>query len=870
MDKQKIGFSKRKIDILIIVAICSVVLVHAAFAFFIISCINYVNLDATIFLCIFGIMICSLIIVDILFYFSFKFKHKVLKIVSLSIAGLLLIAGIVGSILIARVNSSVNKMVDTQDDVQYEMIRAVVAVYDNDDIKELSDLNSKTIGTLNTSGISAASVGKKNIEDNGVSANFTEYNTTADLFTALVEGDVDAAVFPNVFKTQLSTDDETYDEFFEKTEIIYEYEEKVQTNDDELSKKDLSSEPFTVLLIGYAPEAGGGGLTDTIILASVNPKTMSVSMTSIARDSYVPITCYGNNRSKINDAGAASNACLMDTVEQLMGVDIDFYMKVNFQGIVDIVDAIGGVYIDSPVEFVGQSPSSKRGEYTVWVPQGPYIANGEQALAFARERHAMPAGDFDRQINQQELIRRIVEKVISMKDINKALKVLEAAGENLSTNMTVSQITSVLNYILSVPNYTGQSKFKIIDIKSSRLTGYTYWFYSYSMRLPLWSYYLYDGSIKENVELSKETLGIFDNIKQWDRMNIFVNEPYIRDVIYHDYFNEPHVPENMPAIYPSLIGYSYDDAVAWANENGVSINWITIDSSDPSYNEAQAGTVVAQDPRKGALIEEYPSCTLTLMGAALSAEDKVPNFVGKSINEAIAWCNSNGISYNATEIENTEAEKSNLVKTQSVSAGSNKHKVDSIDFTYYKKVVVTVDVSGMIGKTVNEVKTFCANNGITNYSIEGCEGATVTSVNPTSGTSDATFVFTTSPHNYSETSRTEPTCTNEGVIVKKCSTCNKEITEAIPATGHSWGEWSAPDADGNQTRSCNNGCGATETKHTDPQEPDPQEPTGPETPIETMHLAFDINNTPLITNRRLDAINIKVKNNFLCFNKRNG
>ena len=816
----KINFTKiRNLDILNILSIAVIGLLHVSFIFLIFSAIKYINLSRDIILFIIGMAICFLAIIDIIFIYSFFVKHKSIKIVIASVSFVFLLVSGFASYYVAQINRNVNKIVDSIDEVKYETIRSVVAVYDNNSISEIKDLNGKKIGSLNTTGISAASVGKQNLIDNGVSADFTEFNTTADLFTALVEKDIDAAIFPNTFRTQLSNDDEVYDEFFEKTTIIYEYEKKVQTNDAELSKKDVSSEPFTVLLIGYAPEAGGGGLTDTIILAAVNPKTMSVSMTSIARDSYVPIACYGNNRSKINDAGAASNACLMDTVEQLMGVDIDFYMKVNFQGVVDIVDAIGGVYINSPVEFTGQSSSSSRGKYNVWVPKGPYIANGEQALAFARERHAMPAGDFDRQIHQQDLIRHIAQKVISMNDINKALKVLEAAGDNFSTNMSVSQITSVLNYILTAKNYSGQDQFRIIDMKNSRLTGYTYWFYSYSMRLPLWSYYLYDGSIKENSQLIKETLGIYDKINQWDKMNIFVNAPYIRDAVYSDYFNEAHVPENMPAMYPSLIGYTYDAANAWASENGVSINWITIEEGSSGYDANLAGTVTAQDPRKGALIEEYPSCTLTIMGAPLSSEYKVPNFVGKSLYEAIAWCNSNGISYTTSEIANTDSSKSEIVSSQSVNPGKDKREVSSIKFEYYQKVVKQItaeSLATLIGKSKSDVLAFCSANGIVNtpnFAIDSVATGTcgsITSVSPTSGTSDTVYTFYQAPHSYAVDSETNSTCTTQGKIVKKCSACGDTIEELKELADHSWGEWSAYDANGTRTRSCGV-CGATDT-----------------------------------------------------------
>jgi LCP family protein required for cell wall assembly len=161
-------------------------------------------------------------------------------------------------------------------------------------------------------------------------------------------------------------------------------------------EQDLTSEPFTVLLIGNAD-----GLSDTMILCSVNPISMRVTMSSLARDSYVPITCYGGAYNKLNSANAVSRDCLISTIEELVGVSIDYYVETNFEGVVEIVDALGGIVVDNDTEFVGQTSSSTRGTYTVWVPAGDdVVLNGEQALAFARERYAYATGDFARQEHQ--------------------------------------------------------------------------------------------------------------------------------------------------------------------------------------------------------------------------------------------------------------------------------------------------------------------------------------------------------------------------------------------------------------------------------------------------------------------------------------
>jgi LCP family protein required for cell wall assembly len=171
---------------------------------------------------------------------------------------------------------------------------------------------------------------------------------------------------------------------------------------------------------------------------SINPISMKITMSSIARDSYVPITCYNNGSSKINAAHSVSRDCLISTVQQLTGVSIDYYIDTNFQGVVDVVNALGGIVVNSPLEFVGQTASSVRGTKTVWVPAGDNVLlNGDQALAFARERYAFQTGDFARQEHQQQVIKAIIRTIMRTRDINTFLKVVQAFGDNVTTNFTV-------------------------------------------------------------------------------------------------------------------------------------------------------------------------------------------------------------------------------------------------------------------------------------------------------------------------------------------------------------------------------------------------------------------------------------------------
>ena len=704
----KKGMSKKQI--FSIVTLLFTVLANIAVVILVLWSYRYADLEKTIFFSIFGMMLCFLIVLDIIFFVGYNQKDRVLKYITCVLAVLLLVVGGLGSFYVGRVNKAVGNIIENTDGEQYETIRVVVATYDNNSIKELSDLNGKVVGSLNTTGISAASVGREQIEKAGVKVTYKDYNMSGDLYEALVEGDIDAAIFPNTYRSQLLSTDDAYSTYLDKTVDIFTHEEKVKTASSESSKKDLSVDPFTILLIGYAPEPGGGGLTDTIILASVNPSTMQVTMVSIPRDSYVPISCYGGARSKINDAGAASKACLMETVGDLLDVEVDFYMEVNFDGLVDIVDALGGIYIDSPVEFVGQSPSSNRGEYSVWVPAGPYIANGEQALAFARERHAMPGGDYDRQIHQQEVIKEIAKGMIELRDVNKALDIMEAAGENFSTNLSLKQLTSVFNYLINATNYTGISQFNMIDIRSSRITGYTYWFYNYSCHLPLWSLYLYNGSIRDNVALLDETLGEYDTIDQSSYFKFFAEYPYDRGPLYFEYYNEAQVPQDMPAYVHRFTdgSYSIADVQSWADASGVGLNIVYVQEGDPRYVEGAVGLIVDMSAPYGTLASDLGGSLTIWVCGDIPDEDKVPYFIGRPLAEAEEWANANGYTLNLKVIkegeEGFDINKSGLITAQSIKAGANRKNYSSIDITYIEKVLKPLS-SEIIAKLVPNVST---------------------------------------------------------------------------------------------------------------------------------------------------------------------
>ena len=486
------------------------------------------------------------------------------------------------------------------------------------------------------------------------------------------------------------------------------------------------------------------GLADSIILATVNPQTFTVSLTSIARDSYVDISCNGS-RQKINAARGISRQCLMDTVSDVLGVDIDYYMEVNFQGVVDIVDAVGGITINNPVEFVGQDASGIRGDYTVLVPAGEVVADGQMALAFARERHAMPNGDFDRQQHQQEVIAAIVERLLTINDVNKAIKVMEAAGDNFSTNLSLNQLTGIFNYLVNHTNTVGIPTYYMIDIKNMRVTGYASWYYSYSMHLPQWIYKLYNGSIAEAQACIKDVWGDYStsDIKQYSYQKFFAEYPYERGQLYSDYFNEQEVHEEMPAYYPLFTGKSYAEAMSAAAAKGITLNVTFISEGDANYVASSDGYVVSQYPSQGALVSEYPTGSITVMG---NPSETDPEFTVTGCDDETScklFAQNKGIAVSTqTKIDTDGTHNEGDYAGCSVKNGDKIKKSDTmIIYKWTKQKTVTIPSFTAGSTTWSSYKSQLDSLGLLysiSYQTSGATSSnngTIVSVNPSAGSS---------------------------------------------------------------------------------------------------------------------------------------
>lgn len=857
-----------------IVAMVLLVLAHIAILLVVQQSWRYYSIYPSLFGSAVAIVLCFLAIVDIVFFIGFNHKDLVLRIISAVLAIFLLIGGTVGTYYLRRVNSTVDNILDDGKSEKYELFSGAIVYYDEaNKFKKLSDLAGKRIGMLAETSNGVSYLATEELNKEKIDYAVINYKTNTELMTALIDKKVDAIAITSAYKTIYGNDENSaFLEYLDHLVELHTFEKemKVDTN---RSQKNISKEPFNVLLIGYSRTDIGSpvGLADSIILTTINPQTYTVSMMSIARDSFVPIPCYGGERDKINSGRSTSRACFVETVKEFVDMDIDYYMELDYLGLVAIVNAIGGIKINNPVAFELDG---------IYVPAGEGVfADGQMALQFCRERHHMPGGDFDRQQHQKEVIIEIAKKFIRSGDINLALNAMDAASDWMSTDMTLAQLTNIFNLLLNTKNYTGMETFSLVDFQNSRMTGNGgLLYYSMSMRLPLWVYLIYQGSYDESIQHVKDVMGEFKTVNQTKNFEFSVHYPYARPGFTSDNYDNKYMftPDPMPPYWATLSGLTQSEAQAWAAANGAKIVFNVVNFGEPGYDESMEGRIVSQSVRYGALVSEYPSATVTIMGPKeIDPSKMVPNFVGSNYKDARDWARTYGVPYDIdfdtsvsgevgkvvsqsespyTLIENISGRITFVVKagTQEIKFDSNGHGQapnsitvitgdDAKSFPDMNPTIVNGDkfigwfTEKENGKGTRVYSTADVTGNVTVYAHWGCAEHKWKITTPATCDKDGEQVcekcgekqaIAKTGHKWVDGNITEqPTCTEPGKRMQTCQNDSSHTREVeVAALGHTWSGWvvttpAAVGTPGVETNTCSV-CGATETREIPALEPE--------------------------------------------------
>lgn len=325
---------------------------------------------------------------------------------------------------------------------------------------------------------------------------------------------------------------------------------KVKKNSMNLASTKAQTEPFTILLMGVDSTAedlsAASGLGDSLMLITFNPKTLNATILSIPRDTFVPITCYRNAKSKITHAASGGDKCMINTIQNAFDVNIDYYAKINFRGLIKLVDALGGVDVDVPYAFceTGENRSFKN---TVFVEKGMQHLDGRQALALSRNRKTVawcgPAwnqgtrNDFVRGQNQQLVISAILNKTKNMENIGQFYAVLDAVGNSMTTNMDRKQILSFYNVfknvILNSKDLTDGND--IINLQKMYLNGSGGTYMDGIMNMPLYEYIPSSQSMNAIINAMKVNLELKEE-KPAKKFSFSADEEYEQKVIGKDLY----------------------------------------------------------------------------------------------------------------------------------------------------------------------------------------------------------------------------------------------------------------------------------------------------------------------------------------------
>ncbi len=390
-----------------------------------------------------------------------------------------------------------------------------------------------------------------------------------------------------------------------ETKIIATYSKEMKNQDLLKSTNKPVTEPFTLLIMGVDSQHDGLSQNaafngDALMLITFNPKTLSTTVFSFPRDTYVPIACNNNRSNKINSAAAYGAKCMIDTIKNLTGIEIDYYMKINFKGLVALVDALGGITVDVPKPDIPKEyclEDSNRIYLNVCLTPGVQVLDGEKALALTRVRKAFLLGDFKRVQNQQLVIEAIVQKAKGIRNINDFYKVLNAISRNLDTNLSTKEMMNFYNVGKSILIKGNLGENDSLNIQKTFLTGYDLTVFLNGMNVYTFQYY--EESLAEivkamNITLGKEKPEIIKNF------SFSVNEPYEVEII-----GKKFTSGKRQETVPNFVSKSIEFLENWNSSRNLTIY--------KEYNESNIcinNEILSQNVNSGTLLSNINSLTV--------------------------------------------------------------------------------------------------------------------------------------------------------------------------------------------------------------------------------------------------------------------
>lgn len=475
-------------------------------------------------------------------------------------------------------------------------------------LKNTNKDNISTLGRISdTNDNEGYIISEHIIKDEKLDNKIISYDTYEDMLYDLYNSKIDGAFVQSNYVSYFSND-ENYKDIENETKIIYKKTMKLENKNNILASNKKLDEPFTVLLMGVDSTLNSINTNtafngDTLMLITFNPKTLNATIFSIPRDLYVPITCRNNGKAKINSSSVGGVSCVIDTIENLVDIKIDYYSKINFKGVVDLVNALGGIDVNVTYSFCEQDSNRDYGNQ-ICLDEGYQHLNGEQALAFARHRHSLPTGDLTRIQNQQLIVEALAQKALSLNTITDFKDIMAAISNNIVTNMSTDQILSSYNILKSMVLNVITDKDALVvekaylEVYDMNIYNETYGTYSQSLGY-------YEDSLKDIEKTMKINLGI-------EKPELITDFSFDANTIYEQKIAGKGIKNNVSVSKViDFTGKSVSDVEAWGTQNNITINKEYVVLGDEHYNESVLiGLVGNQSVSAGTSLNGVNSITI--------------------------------------------------------------------------------------------------------------------------------------------------------------------------------------------------------------------------------------------------------------------
>lgn len=347
---------------------------------------------------------------------------------------LLVVFSIIAAVSLFAFKSLVDVAHNMNETASYSEIEMSVVVPSNSSVNDVSDLTSVQAPT-DADGSNINELLSHIKSEKGVDLATEKVDSYQAAYENLVNGSSKAMVFNSAYSSLLEM---SYENFQSNLKTIYSYKIKTSIKDE---AKAHDSNVFNIYISGIDTYGSISTVSrsDVNLILTVNMNTHKILMTETPRDAYVKIPDGGADQyDKLTHAGIYGVETSEKTLENLYGITIDYYARLNFDSFLKLIDALGGITV-----YNSQAFTSLHGNYEF--PVGNVTLDSDKALGFVRERYSLEHGDYDRGNNQMKVIQAILNKLTSLNSVSNYSTIISNVQDSIQTDMKLDTMMKLVN-----------------------------------------------------------------------------------------------------------------------------------------------------------------------------------------------------------------------------------------------------------------------------------------------------------------------------------------------------------------------------------------------------------------------------------------